>query len=60
MGWGAASKSGNLGNIIGNYHAHHPCCIYAGYGNIDQDYDFLVLGAKLQMKLFGSLSGYFT
>ena len=35
VGWGAASRSGKLGNIIGNYHAHHPCCIYAGYGNID-------------------------
>ena len=43
-----------MGNIIGNYHAKHPCCIYAGYGNITYDYDALVLGAKLRMKLFGN------
>ena len=54
VGLGAASRSGKLGNIIGNYHAHHPCCIYAGYGNITYDYDALVLGAKLRMKLFGN------
>ena len=54
VGCGAASKSGNLLDIIGNYHAHHPCCIYAGYGNINNDYLSLGFGAKLQMKLFGS------
>ena len=25
-----ARNSGNLADIIGDYHAHHPCCIYAG------------------------------
>ena len=54
FGCGNAGRySGNLPNIIGNYYAHHPCCIYAGNGNIDNDYDAIVIGAKLQMKLFG-------
>ena len=43
-----------LGIIM--HHAHHPCCIYAGFGNINNDYDALVLGAKLQMKLFGTVN----
>ena len=55
VGFGdAARHSGNMADIIGNYHARHPCTIYAGVGNIDTDYDALVLGAKLQMKLFGT------
>ena len=49
-----ARNSGNLADIIGDCHAHHLCCIYAGWGNIDKDYDSLVVGAKLQMKLFGN------
>ena len=54
VGWGNASRSGNMGDIIGDYHAKHPCCIYAGHGNMDKDYDSVVSGAKLQMKLFGN------